>query len=554
MSHNPAALLLALLLLGSALWAIDCSFYFEGLASSDEMNYADVGRQIALGEGLTQRTFLPGFLRWYRGEQYQPYFVHGPGLPLLLAAVFKTHGVSDLTAILAAGYAYVLCGVALAFLVLDLTGLRSLATLSALLFYFNGWCTWFAISSMSEIPHALLVVLLFVAVRRGAGLFGGALAGAVWGLCYLLRQTSALLLPALAIFLCLEERRTGGRTFRQRLVWVAGFLLAATLSVTPEVARETRVFGVPGNPFLRSTFLIGTPAGDSGWIFLYGHAAGETSPLSYFAHHPQALVHKYLELARYSLRVVLPRLLSPEFFCLPVMGLLGIWSGALRSFKAAALAALGLMAIVSPLSFVAGAYFVYLIPLLSVLSADSILWGIRVLKRPGPVIRRVLALGVLLNLSAPLAFDAFSLLAHRHQRPADMKAIMAHREEIRQFFLDATEPNEVILTPLAVPASWTAGRRTLLYSSAYPPEDNEMWRGIESKLKIDAIVYTSLVPLPKGDSLLPGFRLVHRQSISGVRFRLYRRAPTQPADSLGSPGPSIGGAPGPVRRRVRVPR
>jgi 4-amino-4-deoxy-L-arabinose transferase-like glycosyltransferase len=520
---------LLIAVLGAALWAVDRAVYFRGLVSSDEMNYADVGRQIATGHGVTQRTFLPGFLRWYHGESYQPYFVHPPGLPLLIGAIFRTHGVSDATAILASAYAYVGTGVALAALVLSLGARPALAVLSAILFYVNGWSTWYAIASMSEIPHAFLVVLLFLLTSRGGGPFLGAVTGALWALSYLVRQSSVLLLPSLVLFAWLVRGRQRDRRW---LWWGLGFGLAAVVVLAPEVLREIRHFGRPGNPFLRSTMLINTPVGDAGWIFLYGHPAGETSPLGYFLANPEALGRKYLEYSAYSLRFVLPFLLSPTLASVPLPGILGRWTGRFGALKASAWVALLLTALVSPLSFVSGAYFVYLTPLMATLIADTLLWVIEGWRAWSAAGRAAAAL-VFLHFVSPPVWDVARFLTGRHERPGDLVAVMAQRGPIRAFFATRTAHDDVIVTPLAVPASWLAGRRTVAYSSAFPPADTPMWRQIEGRLPITAIVHSSLHASETADPLLPGFVLADRARIEGIRFRLYRRHEREPVGGLG---------------------
>ncbi len=538
MTRMPLLGLLArVLVLAIGVWVLDRLLYFQGLTSSDEMNYADVGRQFAGGLGLTQRTFLPGFLRWYDGARYQQYFVHPPGTPLLLAAAFKVKGVSEATAILPAACSFVLSGAALTWLVAVASGRTGLAALAAVLFCMNGWSTWYAISAMSEMPHALLVVVCFLVVTLFRGFGGGVFAGALWGFSYVIRQSSILLLPPLALYVGLEDRRRGERLPQSRMAWAIGFGLAAVAVLVPDAIREMHAFGSLGNPFLRSTLLIDTPLGDAGWIFLYGHPAATADPWSYFLAEPQVLLRKYVELSGYTFRRILPYLLNPTWFCLPLGGLLGLWKGAFRSLKLASLLALGLVIVVSPLSFVSGQYYVFLLPLASALSADSILWGWARL-RVGPLWRRIVAGVVVVHFAtAPLA-DTLSFISGRHVRPGDMVLQAAHRESVRQFFLQNTYPDEMIVTPLAFLASWVSDRRTMLYAYGHPPSDAPMWAAIQSRIAIDAIVYSSLMPQP-GDPLLPGFHLVWCQTIDGTEFRLYRRHGSPPPPDVCSrrPGP-----------------
>ena len=232
-------------------------FRVAGLVSPDAMDYAQIGRNLLAGHGLTTCILRPLALTDSSNPLAQPDLTHGPLYPFLLALAFGIAGVKDSVAIAMSGLFYVLTIPALYALGRRLFS-PQLGLFAALIFLTNNAILDAAISGTPTTLLLLLATCLFLALFHAArGARKGAdeatakvvkgpfvLAGLLSGLLYLTDPILVWMLPVLvvAVPLLLPARQP------TRQAQAAGcFMLPLALLALPCMFR----FGLmAGNPLL----------------------------------------------------------------------------------------------------------------------------------------------------------------------------------------------------------------------------------------------------------------------------------------------------------------
>ncbi|MCS6803270.1 MAG: glycosyltransferase family 39 protein [Chloroflexota bacterium] len=201
--RRVAALIGGVIVLGIVLWALTYRAQEVPLAGIDAEDYAQIGRQIAQGQGFTT-LFLPlNGLAWLleTGRSVIPPWPNisrFPLPPLFMAGVFKVVGPSDLAASSFSLFGYLL-GIPFAVLLGRQLGGVTLAALAGFLYAVHPDALQLSISALTEpLSASLLLAAAWLVLRRDAR--SHALAGAVFGIAYWNRTTLLLLaLPALIV-------------------------------------------------------------------------------------------------------------------------------------------------------------------------------------------------------------------------------------------------------------------------------------------------------------------------------------------------------------------
>lgn len=201
--RQVTVVVVGLLLLGLALWALTYRAQAVPLAGIDAEDYAQIGRQIAEGQGFTT-LFLPlNGLAWLleTGRSLTPPWPNisrFPLPPLFMAGVFTVLGPSDLAASLFSLFGYLL-GIPFVVLLGRRLGGLPVAALAGILYTVHPDALQLSISALTEPLSASLLLAAAWFVLRG-DTRSVALAGAIFGLAYWNRTTLlALAAPALVV-------------------------------------------------------------------------------------------------------------------------------------------------------------------------------------------------------------------------------------------------------------------------------------------------------------------------------------------------------------------
>ncbi len=250
-----------------ALTVVYTATQFRGLTSPEAMDYAQVGRNIALKGGFTTEYIRPVSM-WYLIEhspshdpmiQDHPDIVHAPLYPLLLAAGFKSLESAFMSdkptstyppeqwVIVPFGH---LCTI-LTGLFLFLIGRRLFDQRVAMLgttMYFLSDSVWAASISGTPLSLAtLLTVLAFYALLTAAAnrtdgrpfsacLIPYLLCALFCILAFLTRYALAVLVPAVLLFIVWSFREN-------RYRWAVGFVLIFLVGISPWLIRNVNVSG-----------------------------------------------------------------------------------------------------------------------------------------------------------------------------------------------------------------------------------------------------------------------------------------------------------------------
>jgi 4-amino-4-deoxy-L-arabinose transferase-like glycosyltransferase len=206
-----ARLLLALGVVLAALlvWTVGHLGSSRSLATLDALDYAQMGRQLARGEGPTSLQTFPYELGWLRAQGHAttppwPNLRRFPLPPVASAVAMRVVGESDLAALLPGAVGFLACALALCLVGNRLAGPWA-GALGALAFVLEPTQLRYAVSGMTETPAAALLALsalLLCAALEGARprRAAGAL-GLVLGLAYLTRFNAAVAVPCACLLL-----------------------------------------------------------------------------------------------------------------------------------------------------------------------------------------------------------------------------------------------------------------------------------------------------------------------------------------------------------------
>lgn len=225
-------MLASLLVVSGAIWIyLHAGMPWQFLIGQDELEYADLARRIARGDGFTSGLTYPVELGLeVTGDR--PNLIRAPVWPYTLAAVFAAFAP---TAAVAHGLLLVIfcltvvtCGAIGARLAGPLVGLAAglaVATTSV--------TQTLAFLSLTEPLFGLLIAIVFLLMARNASPLA---IGAACGLVYLTRYNGIVILPAVALWCLFHEKRWA------TLGW---FLTGFTLVGLPWWIRNTVLTGDP---------------------------------------------------------------------------------------------------------------------------------------------------------------------------------------------------------------------------------------------------------------------------------------------------------------------
>lgn len=241
---------------------------FKGLKDQEAMDYAQLGRNLALGEGFTTQYIRPAsvwYLSTHRSDQNpmldrHPDIVHPPVYAAVLAAAFKLSSADFLMEgppgvfppeswiILPVNHLFNL----LTGLMVFLLGRRLFETRVAILAasaYFLSNTVWeYSVSGSSiSVTSFFVSCALYFAARVAVGeeedgpslgrRLGPVLLALLFCvLAFLTRYATAVLVPGIALFIALSIRPKGW-------VWAGSFLLVFLLLVSPWLVRNYNVSG-----------------------------------------------------------------------------------------------------------------------------------------------------------------------------------------------------------------------------------------------------------------------------------------------------------------------
>jgi len=253
-------LLLILIVAPLLLVTVYSKVVYSGLISTDALDFAQVGRNISAGHGMTTYVLRPLALTHGADVLRQPDVTHGPLFPFLLALAFGAVGARDAVASYVSCLFYLLT-VPLLFALGQRVFNRTVGLIAAAAFACSGLTLQYAVSGLHISLYTFLVTALFLALYNlGAGRAGQAesadaplstkllvLVGVLTGLLYLTDPLFIWIVPVIlgsVLWLCGPKRR--GAAFK--------FLAPCVLVMAPWMARN---WSVTGNPIfgLRGTEL-----------------------------------------------------------------------------------------------------------------------------------------------------------------------------------------------------------------------------------------------------------------------------------------------------------
>lgn len=243
---------------------------FVGLRLADAHDYAQMGRQLARGQGFSSLQTFPFELAWLEAHGASsaapwPNAHRFPLLPLINAGVFRVAGASDGAAVVPGAAFFV--GLAVVSFLLGNRLHGPIAGLAAAAFVVSSRTQLdYAIAGLTETGAAFFIVCaaLLVSIVGGARRDPrpvASLLGVVIGLAFLLRSNLALLgVPAAALLLIGPERRGVAA-----VVWMAaGF----SVTIAPWLIRNQAVFGSPlASAATERALLAGIVSGDAFYSF-----------------------------------------------------------------------------------------------------------------------------------------------------------------------------------------------------------------------------------------------------------------------------------------------
>jgi 4-amino-4-deoxy-L-arabinose transferase-like glycosyltransferase len=331
------------------------------------MDYAQLARNIARGEGFTTNVIRPISLARVSNISHHPDLYHAPLFPLWMALFFRLGGATPQMAAWSCGVAYLLSLPLVFYLGLKLFD-RRIALLGLALYAVNYLSLQYAVSgletSLATLTATALMLALYFHLNAGEkpAPVTAALCGGAAGLCFLVDYTYVcLLLPLLAAMVL----RDGKRRWTEMGVSLAAFVLV----VTPWAVRNARVTGNPA-------FTLGVGELVSNTTTYKGHAlyreyAALPNPIDFMAVHPREMWQKARPMTL-NMYESLPTLGGPfvaAFFLAAVF--LRFGGGSLRTLRLVHYAWVLLVAAALCLLSADARYLVPLSPLVAIVAAAA---------------------------------------------------------------------------------------------------------------------------------------------------------------------------------------
>jgi 4-amino-4-deoxy-L-arabinose transferase-like glycosyltransferase len=217
--------------LAALLLAVYAAGHYQGVSGSDDLEYASIARNVLRGQGVTTQHLYPVDLALW-GRVPHPEIAHPPGLPLLIAGSFMIFGVNDAAAVAPSAIAWIACVAMAAWLAHRLFG-GVAGWVTGFLLAVNPEALGLAVSVLSELPAALLVMMSACLLLAGAGTGSALAAGMAFGVGQAFRENLLLAAPGMALL------AAGGRVRRG---W---FAAGVAIPVAMLVARSLAITGRP---------------------------------------------------------------------------------------------------------------------------------------------------------------------------------------------------------------------------------------------------------------------------------------------------------------------
>jgi hypothetical protein len=535
---------LVIVLFAVGLLSLCRGIYFDGLKASDGVSYATTARNYSEGHGLLSSVILPGLIDVVSTERSgQPFVLQAPLWPILLGEWFKIFGSSIEMMHVFSGLLCVIAAVESWWLGYFMSRRIAVGYIAALLFMSNAWCVSSAQQGLNAPLQCAITGAIFLSLfwRPTIGIVIGT--GILVGLATLTRENGIFCMAAVAIcWFAAFKAKTGANSLREFLsdktqVFYLVLALATALAIAGglaflESARKADVIGRWDAPTLRLTFLYETSADSKSWLYQFQPEVFKIDPTQFFLHHPKELVQKMYHMIKVGfVQQTLPTWISQAGFLLPV-----VFPWFFRETKGRWVA-FGLLLTIScqllfgSMSFLHFTYFLTYLPVLCPVIATTAFELWRKVNWPKWTYMAPLSAGLAVYALLPIPYNYVSLLSGRADLGGDFRNLSVSQErKLFEFVERNTSETEIVAMYPHTLVSWYTHRTTMLYGGApeFRISDSDMWKQIDARVGIDAIVLTSLLNENPSMKLPAGFELACSLNEPEIQAWLFRRIPARP--------------------------
>ena len=477
-------LVLVLALSAVWIWGFNTSYF----VAPDAYDYAQMGREIRLGHGMSTLQTFPKHIPWladkgYLGNEHWPN-LHRYPLPTLLNAFFQLLVTDPVAAaVVQTGVLYILGMVVLFFLAARLTNL-TVAVLSCLFYAADPFVFRSGYNGMSEAFATLLVLtILLVAFAGRGGAFKWMVLGGLCGLVFLGRTQFAFLLPLTILYAWFTAER--------RIRAVGLILIGLCLITAPWFTRNFLLTGNPIFSFYSGRALVWNITDLE--IQLHAPVAaqavlGEYGPaiLKKFIHNT---VGPALSLRHWSAMFERMQIIFPLFFFGALLGLDRSSQSRYKLFKWAVLILLFCNFVVCGMVFHCARFYVIFRPLIFVVAINAmfcLLKGINAHGYPRALKPAGIGLLVLLGL-----FKLYCVVSEHKAVPERGRGDLAFYESLA----GSIGEDCVIASDISYKVSLYAGRRSV----RLPADPNDLLEIDNKYLPIDYVLLSHRIVSPPTD-------------------------------------------------------
>jgi hypothetical protein len=394
--------------------------HIRELGDANALDYAQIARHLARGEGFTTSFIRPLSLAQVQNISHHPDLSYPPLHPLWMSLFFRLGGANHRMAAWSCGVPYLL-SLPLVYLLGVRLFDRRVALLALALFGINYLCLQYAVSGLEVSLATLFVTLLLLALHaylsgEAASPVLAALCGVLVGLVCLVKYVYiVLLLPVLLAVLL----RRGEKRYAEALLSLAMFAVV----LAPWAIRNARV---TGNPVftLRTAEIAGNTKTYKGQSLYRQYVSPVPATLSFLAKHPR---EAWMKIRPHTLHLydATPRLGGQFIAALFIAAvLMRFANGPLRTIRLVHYAWIALMAATICLLSADTRLLVPLSPLVVVVGAACFLTLLDRLAEPvqGPRLKRRLMTVAVAGLLAVCWYPVAARTMTMDPRDADTKA------------------------------------------------------------------------------------------------------------------------------------
>jgi 4-amino-4-deoxy-L-arabinose transferase-like glycosyltransferase len=262
---------------------------YKGVTNILAMDYAQVARNLAQGEGFTTKLIRPLSLARNPRIDRHPELTYAPVHPYLASLFMRMMADKGRALALSCGVAYLLCVPVVFFLGWQLFDLRT-GILSAVVFATSLANLRQSISGLEVLWLTLWVCLLFLVLhtlsrKQRWRLHLAAVAGLLMALIYLTQYLWIVVLPLVLAFIYLSSDK------RTRVQASVLFLAVFALAILPWCIRNVRVAGAPFFTFRWAEAVMATRSNPGNTLYRQFIPEWPTF-VGYAFHHPMEIVQK----------------------------------------------------------------------------------------------------------------------------------------------------------------------------------------------------------------------------------------------------------------------